>query len=76
MAQIDKRIAVLVSWSKTQDRKKRTKPARDAFLAKFEREVDPEGALPPDERRGRAEQAMRAHMLRLAKRSAMARRRD
>ncbi|MFA1538015.1 hypothetical protein [Actinomadura monticuli] len=73
MAGIDKRIAVLVSWSRTGDRKKRTRPARDAFLARFEREVDPEGVLPAEERRERAELAKRAYMLRLAKRSAQAR---
>ncbi|GAA4238143.1 hypothetical protein GCM10022254_52860 [Actinomadura meridiana] len=76
LAGIDKRIAVLVSWSKTRDRKKRTKPGRDAFLARFEREVDPEGALPLEERQRRAELAKRAYMLRLAKRSAQARRRN
>ncbi|TDE34179.1 hypothetical protein [Actinomadura sp. 6K520] len=73
MAEIDKRIAVLVSWSKTRDRKRRTKPGRDAFLARFEREVDPEGVLPLEERRRRAELAKRAYMLRLAKRSAQVR---
>ncbi|SFQ20140.1 hypothetical protein [Actinomadura madurae] len=73
MAEIDKRIAVLVSWSKTRDRKQRTKPGRDAFLARFEREVDPEGVLPLEERRRRAELAKRAYMLRLAKRSAQVR---
>lgn len=72
---IDKRIAVLTSWSRTSNKKKRTQPARDAFLARFEREVDPDGVLPPDERRERAEQAKRAYMLRLAKRSAQARKR-
>jgi len=73
IAGIDKRIAVLESWSKTPDRKKRTAPARDAFLARFEREVDPEGVLPVEERQQRAELAKRAYMLRLAKRSAQAR---
>ncbi|HEU5026197.1 MAG TPA: hypothetical protein VFV01_14860 [Spirillospora sp.] len=73
VAGIDKRIAVLVSWSKTGDRKQRTKPGRDAFLARFEREVDPEGVLPVEERRRRAELAKRAYMLRLAKRSAQVR---
>ena len=73
MAGIDKRIAVLVSWSRTGDRKKRTRPARDAFLARFEREVDPECVLPAEERKERAELAKRAYMLRLAKRSAQAR---
>jgi hypothetical protein len=66
---INKRIAAEVSWSLTANRSERTKPGRQAFLARFEREIDPEGALPSDERRIRAQHAMRAHMLRLAKRS-------
>jgi hypothetical protein len=49
--------------------------ARRAFLERFEREVDPDGVLPVVERRRRAEHARRAHMLRLALRSAQARRR-
>lgn len=50
-----------------------TRPARTAFAARFEREVDPLGVLAPAERALRAEAAMRAHMLRLAERSADAR---
>jgi hypothetical protein len=34
-----------------------TASGRAAFLARFDREVDPEGLLEPDERRRRAEQA-------------------
>lgn len=34
---------------------------RAAFLARFEREVDPSGSLDPQERRRRAEQARRAY---------------
>lgn len=71
---INKRIAAEISWSRTGDRSARTKPARDAFLRRFEREIDPDNKLPPDERRRRAQHAMRAHMLRLAKRSIRARR--
>jgi len=70
---IDKRIAAEVSWSLTANRSERTKPGRQAFLARFEREIDPEGVLPSEERRIRAQHAMRAHMLRLAKRSVAAR---
>lgn len=43
-----------------------TAPARAAFLARFEREVDPEGILPPDERARRARHALSAYMARLA----------
>ena len=72
---LNKRIAAEVSWSRTRDRRARTAPGRDAFLARFEREVDPDGVLPFRERRIRAEHARRAYMLRLAKRSVEARQR-
>lgn len=71
---INKRIAAEISWSRTDDRSGRTRPAREAFLKKFEKEVDPDGKLPPYERRLRAEHAKRAYMLQLAKKSAAARR--
>ncbi|HYU46916.1 MAG TPA: hypothetical protein VEK84_12165 [Terriglobales bacterium] len=70
---INKQIAAEVSWSRTTDRSARTKPARKAFLDRFERAVDPDGTLPPKERCRRAQHALRAHMLRLAKRSVRAR---
>jgi hypothetical protein len=66
---INARIAAEISWARTQDRSARTRPAREAFLKRFEREVDPDGKLPPDERASRANHALRAHMLRLRKRS-------
>jgi hypothetical protein len=75
VADINKRIAAEVSWSRTADRKARTKPARDKFLERFEHEVDPDMKLSPKERQRRAEHAKRAYMLRLAKRSARARKR-
>ena len=51
-----------------------TAAARRGFLARFEREVDPEGKLQPGERARRAEMALRAYMAQLAYRSAKARR--
>jgi hypothetical protein len=48
---------------------------RQGLQAKFEREVDPEGKLSPQERAKRAEYARRAHMQRMALKSAKARRR-
>ena len=48
-------------------------PARDAFLRRFEDEVDPDRALTPDERAERAQAALKAHMARLAMRSAQSR---
>lgn len=45
-----------------------TAPATAAFLARFEREVDPAGVLPPDVRAKRAEAARRAYFIRLSQR--------
>jgi hypothetical protein len=73
------KMASHLSWAQTDDRTARTAPARAGFMARFEREVDPEGVLPPAERARRAEQLMRAHMAKLslaaskAKRQKMAR---
>ena len=58
----------------TEDPEARTRPARDAFRAKFEAEVDPEGILEPAERARRAEHARQAHYKRMALKSAKARR--
>lgn len=65
---INARIAAEISWARTADRSARTRPAREAFLRRFENEVDPDRKLPADERARRAEHALRAHMLRLRKR--------
>ena len=68
------RIAAHKSWANTTDPSARTKPARDAMLARFEAEVDPDGTLAPNERRRRAEHARKAYMQGLALKSAKARR--
>jgi hypothetical protein len=65
---INARIAAEISWARTQDRSARTRPAREAFLRRFEDEVDPDRKLSPDERTRRANYALRAYMLRLRKR--------
>jgi hypothetical protein len=57
----------------THDPRETTKPARDAFMARFEREVDPDGRLPEAERRRRAEAAKKAYFSGLALKSSMAR---
>jgi hypothetical protein len=49
-----------------RDSRETTAKGRAAFLARFDREVDPEGLLEPDERRRRAEQARRAYFARLS----------
>ena len=56
------------------DSKEITRAARHAFLNKWEVQVDPEGVLPEPERLKRAENALKAHMARLALKSAQARR--
>lgn len=68
-------IAAHESWARTPDRSARTANARKALLDKFERLVDPDGALSPAERAKRAEHARKAHFKRLALKSAQARRR-
>ena len=70
---INRQIAAEISWSRTIDRSARTRPAREKFLQRFEREVDPDRTLSAEERRRRAEHAKRAYMLRLAKRAVAAR---
>jgi hypothetical protein len=58
----------------THDSRETSKPGREAFLASFERRVDPDGILPPAERARRAAHARSAHFAKLAYLSARARR--
>lgn len=69
------RIGAYQRWAFTEDRRAATAAARAAFLDRFEREVDPLGALAPAERARRAEWARKAHFTRMAYLSAKARRR-
>jgi hypothetical protein len=55
------------------DSNERMARARAVFTARFETEADPSGALPPEERRRRGMALYRAHMARLAARSAIVR---
>ena len=57
----------------THDPKAYTAAARRAFAESFERQVDPEGVLPPEERTRRAVAAKKAYYAELAYRSAIAR---
>jgi hypothetical protein len=68
------RVGALRSWANTEDRKNRTQPGRDAFLARFENEIDPEGLLSEGQRRERALLLRKAHMLQLSRKSAQIRR--
>lgn len=66
------RIASLTRWSK-EDPAATAARGQAGLLARFEREVDPEGSLPEAERRRRAECARQAHMARLSLASSKAR---
>jgi hypothetical protein len=67
------RMAAYVLHSR-YDSRELTAPARRAFDARFESQVDPAGVLPRVARRWRAEAAKRAHFVGLALKSARARR--
>ena len=67
------RLAAHVLHSKV-DSRAHTAPAREAFNARFEREVDPDGVLAPAERARRAAQARKAYFTRLSLKAAQARR--
>lgn len=69
------RIAASERWGHTHDRVRATEPARRGLLAKFERLADPDNELPADERARCAEHLMRAHMMRMSRAAAAARRR-
>jgi hypothetical protein len=57
-----------------RDSRETSAPGRAAFLARFEREVDPDGTLDPAERQRRAAQARSVYFTRLSLASAKARR--
>jgi hypothetical protein len=59
--------------AKVTDPAAHTAPARKVFLSRFEREVDPEGVLEPQERARRAEHAKKAYFSGLAAASSKAR---
>jgi hypothetical protein len=58
----------------THDSRETSKPGRVAFMASFDRLVDPDGSLPPAERARRAAHARSAHFAKLAYLSVRARR--
>jgi hypothetical protein len=67
------RLAAHTLHAKVTDPAAHTAPARQAFLDRFEREVDPDGTLSPADRARRAEHARKAYFTRLALASAKAR---
>lgn len=74
LARIRARIGGLALASQ-RDPREYTSAARQAFLNRFEREVDPHQTLALEERARRAEAARRLYFTRLALKSAKARRR-
>jgi hypothetical protein len=67
------RMAAHALHARVEDPASHTAPARKVFLSRFEREVDPEGVLEPQERARRAEHAKKAYFTRLALASSKAR---
>lgn len=67
-------IAAHTRWSGDENPTEATAPARKAWMDHFERQVDPEGTLPPDERARRAASARKVYYKQLAFKSAVARR--
>ena len=57
----------------THDPRETTRAAREAFLRRFDDEVDPDRVLPGDERRRRARYARKAYFGRIALKSRAAR---
>jgi hypothetical protein len=68
------RIAAFHLHAHVQDPSAHTAPARQKFLERFEREVDPDGVLPLEDRKRRAQRALKEHMIGLALKSSQARR--
>ena len=66
------RAAALKKWAYA-DPEAGTRQARAGFLARFEKEVDPDGVLSDEERETRARRLLRAHMINLARQSRKAR---
>lgn len=67
------KIAAGVRWTKEVDPVTATQPARDGLIARFEREVDPDGVLAPEVRYTKALRLRQAHMRSLALKSSKAR---
>jgi hypothetical protein len=67
------RLGARSLWAHCPDRSAQTQSAREAFIRRFEREVDPEGILPTDERTRRAEHARQAYFVALSLKSARVR---
>lgn len=73
---IQARAAAYQSWANTSDWQERTSPARQGFMARFIRQVDPDGLLRAEERQRRAQAAMHSYMCQLALKSSRSRSRS
>ena len=67
-------MAAYTKWQQCEDRAEATAKARRAAMDRFDRQVDPDLVLAPEERAKRAEFARKAYFAGLALKSAKARR--
>lgn len=68
------KLGAHTSWANTPNPTARTEAARKAADDRFEKQVDPEGVLPPEERARRAAHARKAFYASIQLKSATARR--
>jgi hypothetical protein len=68
------KLGAHTSWANTTDPAARTAKARRAFEERFEKEADPDGVLPPEERARRAAHLRAAFFTRNQLKSAATRR--
>lgn len=68
--------AAQMKWAHCDDRVAATEAARAGLETKFEREVDPDGTLSPQERFKRVQSRRKAHMLKMTTASLKARRKS
>jgi hypothetical protein len=61
------------SWAQTSDRYARTRPGYDGLLARFAREIDPDGSMDATELAKRVESRKKAHFREIQRKASMAR---
>lgn len=69
-------IRTRLAHTTSADRKRQAATGQAGLLTRFMREVDPDGQMSEDDRIRAAEELRRAHMTRIAKASAAARRKN
>jgi hypothetical protein len=70
------KLGAHISWANTTDPAARTAAARKAAEERFEKQADPDGILPPEERARRAAHLRKAFYARNQLKSATARRKN